>query len=237
LCTVPQRGRRSCSRVLTLVGCGVWCWVRNPGPGVCSAKAQPPALTLRNVRRDPRAGAMAHACNPSYSGGRDQEDHGSKPAPGKWFERPCCLPLEPQDSAAPWGVEGPSPHMGSPSRSHSVTGQENNLEICVWPRPDLCGGTSGTKVPGPPGRCGQTSKYSKVSLHGTTPAPSSGATRRPPHSGLRLPKTLGALPSRFLTPTPSDVWRCKCPPPNHPEFTQQTDCTSVAVVVGRVSQR
>jgi hypothetical protein len=22
---------------------------------------------------------MAHACNPSYSGGRDQEDHGSKP--------------------------------------------------------------------------------------------------------------------------------------------------------------
>jgi hypothetical protein len=26
---------------------------------------------------------VAHACNPSYSGGRDQEDHGSKPAPGK----------------------------------------------------------------------------------------------------------------------------------------------------------
>jgi hypothetical protein len=24
-------------------------------------------------------GAMAHTCNPSYSGGRDQEDHGSKP--------------------------------------------------------------------------------------------------------------------------------------------------------------
>jgi hypothetical protein len=23
---------------------------------------------------------MAHAYNPSYSGGRDQEDHGSKPA-------------------------------------------------------------------------------------------------------------------------------------------------------------
>jgi hypothetical protein len=23
---------------------------------------------------------MAHACHPSYSGGRDQEDHGSKPA-------------------------------------------------------------------------------------------------------------------------------------------------------------
>jgi hypothetical protein len=23
---------------------------------------------------------VVHACNPSYSGGRDQEDHGSKPA-------------------------------------------------------------------------------------------------------------------------------------------------------------
>jgi hypothetical protein len=26
---------------------------------------------------------VAHACNPNYSGGRDQEDHGSKPARGK----------------------------------------------------------------------------------------------------------------------------------------------------------
>jgi hypothetical protein len=26
--------------------------------------------------------AVVHACNPSYSGGRDQEDHGLKPAQG-----------------------------------------------------------------------------------------------------------------------------------------------------------
>jgi hypothetical protein len=26
---------------------------------------------------------VAHACNPRYSGGRDQEDHGSKPAQAK----------------------------------------------------------------------------------------------------------------------------------------------------------
>jgi hypothetical protein len=26
---------------------------------------------------------VAHACNPSYSGGRDQEDHDSKPPLGK----------------------------------------------------------------------------------------------------------------------------------------------------------
>jgi hypothetical protein len=31
---------------------------------------------------------VAHACNPSYSGGRDQEDHGSKPAWGNKFLRP-----------------------------------------------------------------------------------------------------------------------------------------------------
>jgi hypothetical protein len=31
---------------------------------------------------------MAHTYNPSYSGSRDQEDRGSKQAPGKLFERP-----------------------------------------------------------------------------------------------------------------------------------------------------
>jgi hypothetical protein len=31
---------------------------------------------------------VVHTCNPSYSGGRDQEDHGSKPAQGKYLVRP-----------------------------------------------------------------------------------------------------------------------------------------------------
>jgi hypothetical protein len=31
-------------------------------------------------KREERLGTVAHTCNPSYSGGRDQEDHGSKPA-------------------------------------------------------------------------------------------------------------------------------------------------------------
>jgi hypothetical protein len=31
---------------------------------------------------------VAHACNPSYSGGRDQEDHGLKPARAKSSVRP-----------------------------------------------------------------------------------------------------------------------------------------------------
>jgi hypothetical protein len=31
---------------------------------------------------------VAHTCNPSYSGGRDQEDHGCKPAWEKLLLRP-----------------------------------------------------------------------------------------------------------------------------------------------------
>jgi hypothetical protein len=31
---------------------------------------------------------MAHTCNPNYSGGRDQEDHGSKSAYANSFQDP-----------------------------------------------------------------------------------------------------------------------------------------------------
>jgi hypothetical protein len=31
---------------------------------------------------------VAHACNPSYSGGRDQENHGLKPAQAKSLQDP-----------------------------------------------------------------------------------------------------------------------------------------------------
>jgi hypothetical protein len=31
---------------------------------------------------------VAHTCNPSYLGGRDQEDWGSKPAKAKKFMKP-----------------------------------------------------------------------------------------------------------------------------------------------------
>jgi hypothetical protein len=31
---------------------------------------------------------VAHTCNPSYSGDRDQEEYGLKPALGKQFKRP-----------------------------------------------------------------------------------------------------------------------------------------------------
>jgi hypothetical protein len=34
----------------------------------------------KGYKNDWHRALVAHACNPSYSGGRDQEDHGSKPA-------------------------------------------------------------------------------------------------------------------------------------------------------------
>jgi hypothetical protein len=44
-------------------------------PSKCEALSSNSSTTTRQKR-----GASAHAYNPSYSGGRDQEDHGSAPA-------------------------------------------------------------------------------------------------------------------------------------------------------------
>jgi hypothetical protein len=33
------------------------------------------------LKQEKQPGPVAHTCNPSYSGGRDQEDCGSKPVP------------------------------------------------------------------------------------------------------------------------------------------------------------
>jgi hypothetical protein len=46
---------------------------------------------LKNIFLKKRAlcqAPVAHTCNPSLSGGRDQEDHSWKLAPGKYFMRP-----------------------------------------------------------------------------------------------------------------------------------------------------
>jgi hypothetical protein len=37
-------------------------------------------IVCEAIKMKPRLGTVAHTCNPSYSGGRDQEDHGSEPA-------------------------------------------------------------------------------------------------------------------------------------------------------------
>jgi hypothetical protein len=47
-------------------------------------------LPLQKKKRKERTSRalIAHACNPSYSGGRDQEDCGSKPAQANSFRNP-----------------------------------------------------------------------------------------------------------------------------------------------------
>jgi hypothetical protein len=53
-----------------------------------------PQLHLKKGKKDWQkskffqALVVAHACNPSYSGGRDQEDRGSKPAWANSFRDP-----------------------------------------------------------------------------------------------------------------------------------------------------
>jgi hypothetical protein len=39
-------------------------------------------------------GTVAHTCNPSHSGGRDQYDLGLRPTPGKKFLRPSSQPVK-----------------------------------------------------------------------------------------------------------------------------------------------
>jgi hypothetical protein len=49
---------------------------------------------------------VAHACNPSYLGDRDQEDHGLKPGLGKQFTRPFLEknPSQKRDGGMAQGV-------------------------------------------------------------------------------------------------------------------------------------
>jgi hypothetical protein len=49
---------------------------------------------------------VAHTCNPSYSRGRDQEDHGSNPAPSKEFSRPYLKNLSQKRSGGVAQVVG-----------------------------------------------------------------------------------------------------------------------------------
>jgi hypothetical protein len=45
---------------------------------------------------------VAKDCNPSYSGGRDPEDHSLKPTPGKEFAKPCLQKTHQNKGLAEW---------------------------------------------------------------------------------------------------------------------------------------
>jgi hypothetical protein len=55
-------------------------------------------MTLRKAFMAP----VAHACNPSYSGGRDQEDCGSKPTPSKQFLKPYLEKIPHKKGLVEW---------------------------------------------------------------------------------------------------------------------------------------
>jgi hypothetical protein len=54
----------------------------------CPRDESQPCWTGMMVKRPGEAALVAHACNPSYSAGRDQEDHSSKPAQANSLQDP-----------------------------------------------------------------------------------------------------------------------------------------------------
>jgi hypothetical protein len=65
---------------------------------ICNSLRKDPFVPSKNnnFSRVP----VAHACNPSYSGSRDQEDHGSKPAQAKSSTRPYLEKKNPSQRRA-----------------------------------------------------------------------------------------------------------------------------------------
>jgi hypothetical protein len=55
---------------------------------------------------------VAHACNPNYSGDRDQEDHSSKPAPANSSQDPIVK--NPSQKRAGGTVQGVDPEFKTP---------------------------------------------------------------------------------------------------------------------------
>jgi hypothetical protein len=72
---------------------------------------------------------VAHVCNPSYSGGRDQEDHGSKPAWAYSSARPISKTLHKNRAGGMAQGEGPS---SSPSTTH--TKKETYIDTALSPK-------------------------------------------------------------------------------------------------------
>jgi hypothetical protein len=49
-----------------------------------------------------KPGAIAHTCNPSYSGGRDQEDYGLKPAQANSLRDPILKKTNTKKGLVEW---------------------------------------------------------------------------------------------------------------------------------------
>jgi hypothetical protein len=70
---------------------------------------------------------VAHTCNPSYSGGRDKEEHSSKSAPGKQLTRPYLEDIHHKKRAG--GVaQGVDPEF-KPQYQHKKTKQKSMSKL------------------------------------------------------------------------------------------------------------
>jgi hypothetical protein len=69
---------------------------------------------------------IAHTCNPSYSGGRDQEDHGSKPSLGKLSARPYLEKAHHKKRAG--RVHLPSKHKALSSNQSATKNKRTTVE-------------------------------------------------------------------------------------------------------------
>jgi hypothetical protein len=82
--------------------------------------------TLAKVRSGSRA-PVVHACNPSYSGGRDQEALGSKPAPANSSRDPILK--TPSKNRADGAAQGAGPEF-KPQYCKKKKKVPSGLESC-----------------------------------------------------------------------------------------------------------
>jgi hypothetical protein len=72
---------------------------------------------------------VAHSCNPSYSGGRDEEDHGSKPAQANCSKDPISkIPSQKRAGGVAQGV-GPEfkPQYQEKKYPHSIVSGRDDM--------------------------------------------------------------------------------------------------------------
>jgi hypothetical protein len=69
---------------------------------------------------------VAHACHPSYSRGRDQEDHSSKPAQANSSERPYLEEPFTKIGLVEW------PKVKAPSSSPRTAKKKKKKKIPYW---------------------------------------------------------------------------------------------------------
>jgi endogenous inhibitor of DNA gyrase (YacG/DUF329 family) len=80
-----------------------------------------------NKNQETSPALVAHVCNPSYSGGRDQENHGSKPAQANSSVRPYCKKTFTKIELMEWlNVKALSL---SPSAANKQTKKPRNLSV------------------------------------------------------------------------------------------------------------